>query len=166
MSDADPQQTPNLPGCSTAPRRWTPGISRVGEKFELLLGRNSLVTLSGYGRNMSPTFLARYVSPWALKRDKAHQQQVAALRERDGDNCRRCRRPIHFDLPRGHDKGPAVESFVSTSDGESQALENLCLCHSRCNAAGEDHTDEVTERIRRRNEAALFAKPRRKAARR
>jgi hypothetical protein len=114
---------------------------------------------------MSPTSLARYVSPWALKRDKAHQQQVAMLRQRDGDTCRRCRRAIRFDLPRDHDKGPKVEAILTTVSGDPEDLQNLCLCHGRCNAAGEDHTDEVTERIRRRNEAALFAKPRRKAAR-
>jgi hypothetical protein len=113
---------------------------------------------------MSPMSLAKYVSPWTLKRDKEKQQRVAALRQRDGDDCRRCRRPIRFDLPPGHDKGPAVQSIAASS--ADQNLESLCLCHSRCNAAGEDHTDEVTERIRRRNEAALFAKPRKKAARR
>lgn len=109
---------------------------------------------------MSPMSLARYVSPWTLKRDRVRQQRVAALRKRDGDDCRRCRRPIRFDLPPGHDKGPSVQS-IAGGDG----LENLCLCHGRCNAAGEDHTDEVTERIRRRSEAALFARPGRKAAR-
>jgi hypothetical protein len=114
---------------------------------------------------MSPMSLAKYASPWTLKRDKAKQQRVAALRQRDGDDCRRCRRPIRFDLPPGHDKGPSVQS-VSTSGGREESLDSLCLCHSRCNAAGEDHTDEVTQRIRRRNEAALFAKPRKKAARR
>ena len=105
--------------------------------------------------------LARYVSPWTLTRDKAKQQQVAALRQRDGDDCRRCRRPIRFDLAPGHDKGPAIQSIASSKD--EAGLDILCLCHSRCNAAGEDHTAEVTERIRRRNEAALFAKPRKKA---
>jgi len=105
--------------------------------------------------HMSPTFLARYVSPWAVKRDKQHQQRVAALRQRDGDHCRRCRRPISFDLPRGHDKGPKVEPIGQSA--ESQDLESLCLCHGRCNAAGEDHTPEVTERIRRKSEAALLS---------
>jgi hypothetical protein len=113
---------------------------------------------------MSPMSLARFVSPWALRRDREKQQQVADLRRRDGDDCRRCRRPIRFDLPPGHDKGPTIESIAGP--GEAQGLEALCLCHGRCNAAGEDHTDEVAERIRRRNEAALFARPRRKAARR
>src|SRR5690349_19550952 len=109
---------------------------------------------------MSPTFLARYVSPWTLRRDRAHQQRVAALRQRDGDDCRRCRRPIRFDLPRDHDRGPKVESIVAPAAHEPEDLDNLCLCHGRCNAAGEDHTPEVTERIRRRNEAALLSSAR------
>jgi hypothetical protein len=113
---------------------------------------------------MSPMSLARSVSPWILKRDKAQQQRVEAIRQRDGDDCRRCRRPIRFDLPPGHDKGPTVQS-VAGPVGRQDSIDNLCLCHGRCNSAGEDHTDEVTERIRRRNEAALFTKPRRKAAR-
>jgi len=109
---------------------------------------------------MSPTFLARYVSPWALKRDKEHQQRVAALRQRDGDNCRRCRRPIRFDLPRDHDKGPKVETVATQIASEPQDFDNLCLCHGRCNAAGEDSTTEVTERIRRKNEADLLVSSR------
>jgi hypothetical protein len=107
---------------------------------------------------MSPRSLARYVSPWTLKRDKEQERRVAALRQRDGDECRRCRRPIRVDLPRGHDKGPKVESIAERTD--VQELEGLCLCHGRCNAAGEDHTTEVTERIRRRNEAALLSSSR------
>jgi hypothetical protein len=107
---------------------------------------------------MTRSFIAKYVSPW---KDKQSQQRVAALRERDGDHCRRCRRPIRFDLPRGHDKGPKVECIAGETAEEARRLENLCLCHGRCNAAGADHTDEVTERIRRKSEAALLAKPRR-----
>jgi len=108
--------------------------------------------------------LAKYVSPWTLKRDKAQQQRVAALRQRDGDTCRRCRREIRFELQPGHDKGPTSESVMNAADGDPQDLDNLCLCHARCNAAGEDKTSEVTERIRRKNEAELLSS-RRKARR-
>jgi hypothetical protein len=58
--------------------------------------------------DMTRSFIATYVSPWVLGRDKQLQQKLAALRERDGDNCRRCRRPIRFDLPRGHDWSETV----------------------------------------------------------
>ena len=111
--------------------------------------------------DMTRSFIATYVSPWVLGRDKQLQQKLAALRERDGDNCRRCRRPIRFDLPRGHDKGPQIERIAPDSASEPRRIDNLCLTHGRCNAAGADNTDEVTERIRRKNEAALLSKPRR-----
>lgn len=110
---------------------------------------------------MTRSSILTYITPWALGRDKKMQQKVAALRERDGDNCRRCRRPIRFDLPRGHDKGPKIECIAPDSAEEAQRVDNFCLCHGRCNAAGADNTDEVTERIRRKNEAALLSKPRR-----
>ena len=115
---------------------------------------------------MTRSFIAKYVSPWALRKDKQLLQRVAALRERDGDNCRRCRRPIRFDLTRGHDKGPKVQLIASDAAEEAQRLDQLCLCHLRCHAAGADNTDEVTERIRRKGEAALLSSSRRSAGRR
>jgi hypothetical protein len=107
---------------------------------------------------MSRFDLARFVTPWKFRREQ-QERRLSALRERDGDDCRRCRRPIRFDLPPGHDKGPKVEAILPDG-GYDQALENLCLCHGRCNAAGLDHTDEVTERIRRKSEAELLANSR------
>lgn len=107
---------------------------------------------------MSRFDLARFVTPWKFRREQ-QERRLAALRERDGDDCRRCRRPIRFDLPPGHDKGPRVEPILA-GDGGDGTLENLCLCHGRCNAAGLDHTDEVTERIRRKGEAELLASSR------
>jgi hypothetical protein len=114
---------------------------------------------------MTRSFIAKYVSPWALRKDKQQQQRVAALRERDGDNCRRCRRPIRFDLPRGHDKGPKLECIAMAAE-EGEQLDSLCLCHTRCNSAGADNTDEVVERIRRKSEAALLSSSRRSRGRR
>lgn len=106
---------------------------------------------------MTRSFIATYVSPWALRKGKRLQQRVDALRQRDGDSCRRCRRPIRFDLPAGHDKGPKLERIVP-GDSRDEAIENLCLCHGRCNAAGADNTDEVAERIRRKSEAELLSR--------
>jgi hypothetical protein len=37
------------------------------------------------------------------------------------------------------------------------------LCHRRCNGEGADHTREVQERVRRKNEAVLFSKTRKRA---
>jgi len=109
---------------------------------------------------MSRSIIAKYVTPWAFKREREEQRRIAELRSRDGDNCRRCRRPIRFDLVRGHDKGPAIETIASAPTDEPLELENLCLCHGRCNADSGDNTLEVTERVRRRSEAELFAKSR------
>ena len=113
---------------------------------------------------MTSPSIARLLTPWKLKRERA-ADQVRQLRSRDGDNCARCRRPLRFDLPDGHDQGPKVEPRPAASTGDT--LDRLCLCHARCNQAKVDHTGEVAERMRRKAEAALFAKSRtrkRKAA--
>ena len=108
---------------------------------------------------MSRAIIAKYVTPWKFRREQ-DAQRVAALRQRDGEDCRRCRRPIRFDLPRGHDKGPKIE-LASPADGRTgDALDTVFLCHGRCNSAGADNTAEISERIRRRSEAALFTKAR------
>ncbi|MFL6754487.1 MAG: HNH endonuclease [Sphingomicrobium sp.] len=112
---------------------------------------------------MSRIMIARYVNPWKYKREQAEAERMSALRARDGDNCARCRRPMRFDLPAGYDQGAAVEEVVPNADGSAEDLGNLRLCHRRCNASGVDHTDEVSERMRRRNEAALFANHRKRA---
>jgi hypothetical protein len=112
---------------------------------------------------MTRKFIAKYVSGWALRRD---QQHLIAIRARDGDNCRRCRRPMRFDLPEGHDKAPVVQSILSGPAAKGAPLDDLCLCHRRCNADSADNTVEIKERIRRKNEAELFSKSRKRARRR
>jgi len=105
-----------------------------------------------------------YLNPWAYRRRKV-QERLDALRARDGDDCRRCRRPMRFDLPRGHDQGPRLEPIHPGASDETSALDDLCLTHVRCNAPGADHTGEVTERMRRRSETALLSPPRKRANR-
>lgn len=95
--------------------------------------------------------IAKYFNPWMFKRDR-RQQRFAALRQRDGDNCWRCRRPMRFDLPRGHGNAPGIEHKLPKSMGGTMALNNLCLCHGRCNWALGDNTPEVKERMRLRAE--------------
>jgi hypothetical protein len=102
--------------------------------------------------------IARLVTPWKFRRDR-DRERVDALRQRDGDACRRCRRPIRFDLPDDHDRGPAIESVLA-ANGDAPTLDCLCLTHGRCNADGIDHTDEVQERVRRKNEAELLSRAR------
>ena len=109
---------------------------------------------------MTRSFIAKYVSPWALRKSKEREQRLAVLRQRDGDNCRRCRRPLRFDLPKGHDQAPTIQEIVRVSSDEPPHIDNLCLCHQRCNALGADNTGEVKERIRRKGEAELFSKSR------
>jgi hypothetical protein len=98
--------------------------------------------------------IVRLLTPWRLKRER-DAKRLAALRQRDGDSCARCRRPMRFDLPSGHEQAVKIEPFGSN---------DFRLCHPRCNQPGLDLTGEVTERVKRKNEAALFAKPRRKKA--
>ena len=86
---------------------------------------------------------------------------MSALRERDGDNCRRCRRPIRFDLPSGHDRGARIEP-VGAGPSSHKSIDGLCLTHGRCNSEPADHTAEVRERLRPKREAELFSKARRK----
>jgi 5-methylcytosine-specific restriction endonuclease McrA len=107
---------------------------------------------------MSSFDLSRYVTPWKYKRLQREAEQVRALKLRDGENCARCRRPMRFDLPHGHDQGARIEEIVPTGSGSEPDLGNLRLTHRRCNASGIDHTGEVTERMRRKSEAELFAK--------
>lgn len=109
-----------------------------------------------------PAAIARYLNPWKARREE-REQRIAALRGRDGDNCTRCRRPMRFDLTDGHDQGPRIEDIVPTAGGIPPALDNQCLCHGRCNGVGADNTVEVLERIRRQNEADLFANSRKTA---
>ena len=106
------------------------------------------------------SFLIKYLNPWKYRRQQA-AKRMSALRQRDGDNCARCRRPMRFDLVEGHDQGAAAEPVVP--DG-GDSLDNFRLCHPRCNPSGVDHTEEVTMRVRRKNEAELFAKARAKRA--
>lgn len=106
---------------------------------------------------MPQSAIARYLAPWAYRRQR-EAERLQVLRSRDGEGCARCRRPLRFDLPAGHDQGPRVERIVPGSDDPG----NLRLTHRRCNAPGLDHTDEVGERIRRKAEAELFTKSRKR----
>lgn len=103
--------------------------------------------------------IVRYLNPWKARREE-REQRIAELRGRDGDECRRCRRPIRFDLTDGHDQGPKIETIAAVPRDAPVEVGNQCLCHGRCNSVGSDHTAEVQERRRRQNEAELFARSR------
>ena len=104
---------------------------------------------------MSSTTILRFVNPRKFRREQeAHR--LDALRKRDGDECRRCRRPMRFDLADGHDLGARVEQLLPGAE----ELENLCLTHRRCIPDSADVTPQVLERVRRKSEAELFSKAR------
>lgn len=110
---------------------------------------------------MPVSTLSRYLTPWRFKRRQA-EARIGALRERDGERCARCRRPISFERPAGHDLAAKIER-VRTGPGPDR-LDDLCLTHGRCNTPGRDHTDEVMDRLRPTREADLFVKAREKRA--
>jgi 5-methylcytosine-specific restriction endonuclease McrA len=110
---------------------------------------------------MSRSVIIKYVNPWKFRREQ-NEERLRALRQRDGENCTRCRRPLRFDLPDGHDMGATIEEILPKSAGGTEALDNLCLTHVRCNAKSGCDTAEVKERARVKNEAALFAKSRKR----
>ena len=107
--------------------------------------------------------IAKYLNPWMFVRDKK-RQRFAAIRQRDGDDCWRCKRPMHFDLPRGHERAPTIEHLTPKSKGGTNELGNLRLCHGRCNWAMGDSTLEVKERMRRKAEEVVVPVPKRRAA--
>ena len=106
--------------------------------------------------------ITKYLIPWKYKREQ-NARLVAEVRRRNGDNCSRCRRPIRFDLKDGHDQGPKIEHVVHAVNGGKDEFQNLCLTHGRCNPAGADNTVEAKERTRRKNEAELFSRSKRRA---
>ena len=105
--------------------------------------------------------LAQLFTPWRFRREQ-ERQRVSALRQRDGDTCARCRRPLRFDLPAGHDLAAKVEEAGAAE--ANGGLASLCLTHGRCHAAGQDHTEEVIGRLRPEREAELLAKARTRRA--
>lgn len=113
--------------------------------------------MTRYTGRMS-TSLARYLNPWKFRREE-QERKIAELRHRDGDNCTRCRRPVRFDFPTGHDLSPKIEAMGA---GDADSVEHCCLTHMRCNAQAGDNTAEVQERVRRKGEAALFNEARTK----
>lgn len=113
---------------------------------------------------MAQTSIAKYLKLWLLKAEKS-RQRVEALRIRDGENCRRCRRPMRFDLPAGHDRAPSVQQIQALANGGAVALDNLCLTHGRCNAEAGDNTHQVQERVQLRQQEAAKPRKRRKPAR-
>lgn len=114
---------------------------------------------------MTSGTIIKFVAPWKFRREQ-NEQRMKALRMRDGDACRRCKRELRFDLPNGHDLSAKIEAILPKSAGGTEDLDNLCLTHGRCNAKSGCDTAQVKERARLKNEAALFANSKQKRRRR
>lgn len=125
---------------------------------------NPTVSFRVYTGRMSASLLVRYVNPWRFRRQQ-NEARITSLRHRDGDTCKRCKRPMRFDLPDGHDLMPRIEEIEPGAAGAIESLDNLCLTHVRCNAKHGCDTAEVKERARIKHEAALFAKSKQKRRR-
>jgi 5-methylcytosine-specific restriction endonuclease McrA len=108
-----------------------------------------------------PSLITKFLNPWRYQRE-LREERTAALRERDGDNCARCRRPIRFDRPAGHDQGAKIEPIQSQDARGPETLDNLCLTHGRCNTKAGDDTAAVMERLRPKREAELLPKARKR----
>lgn len=104
---------------------------------------------------MPAKLLSACLNPWQSRREQA-QRRVDELRHRDGDTCRRCRRPMRFDLPLGDDRAPKAERILPAA-GRAEALDQFVLCHVRCNQGMIDHTAQVQERRAKRHGALGIA---------
>jgi len=98
---------------------------------------------------MTRSSIVRLLTPHMFKRGE-RQRQLDLLRQRDGDNCRRCRRPLRFDVPSGHHRAPTFQPLAPFAGGAAIDVDALCLCHVRCNGDPADSTLEVLERVRLR----------------
>ena len=105
--------------------------------------------------------IVTYLNPLSRRRER-EQRFVQLLRERDGGECRRCRRPMRFDLLPGHELGARIEQFVHGAAPASGSIDNLCLTHGRCNRKAGHDTREVADRARQKAEIEMFDRDREK----
>lgn len=69
-----------------------------------------------------------------LRDSRRRRRVVAKLRERDGDNCQICGKPIDFTLTgTGSRRAPSLDHKVPRYAGGSSGQSNLRLAHIRCN---------------------------------
>jgi 5-methylcytosine-specific restriction endonuclease McrA len=70
----------------------------------------------------------------AARLGKNRRRVFANLRERYGDNCHWCGRPMDFDT-REQPLSPSVEHLIPKSVGGTNKQGNLRLAHLHCNQA-------------------------------
>lgn len=74
--------------------------------------------------------------------------KVAALRERDGENCWRCGNKMRFGGIPNVGKAATVEHLQPLSKGGTWAMDNLALCHVGCNRHMKDFDRAYKEKMR------------------
>ena len=90
---------------------------------------------------------AKWFSPWMFARDKK-RQRFDAVRKRDGDQCWHCGNPMRFGRPFNIGKAATIEHWLPKALGGTSALDNLRLCHVRCNRHLGANSPEQKERMR------------------
>lgn len=65
--------------------------------------------------------------------------KIDLLLARDGNQCWYCDKPINFELRSPSKLAGTLEHLVAKSLGGKSTLDNLALCHAKCNAHLRDH---------------------------
>lgn len=81
---------------------------------------------------MAKKSIAKYLNPWMFKRQKK-RERLTALLARDGDLCWHCGNKMRLGPPHNIGKAVTIEHYLPKAMGGTSALENLRLCHVRCN---------------------------------
>lgn len=76
--------------------------------------------------------------------------KVKRLRERDGEDCWLCSRPIDFAAKPNSASAWSIEHLLAKKHGGCGKIENLVLCHPPCNRELRDLC--VAEKIQRRED--------------
>ncbi|HEU4499642.1 MAG TPA: HNH endonuclease signature motif containing protein, partial [Sphingomicrobium sp.] len=74
----------------------------------------------------------RFLPHW-LRRHLERKAARDAVRQRDGDNCWQCHRPMRFGPPFNVGKAATIEHRLALAHGGTWDLDNLVLCHLGCN---------------------------------
>ena len=91
---------------------------------------------------------------WFFQR-KAKKSKLAAVRQRDGDDCWFCGNAMRFGGIPNTRKYATLEHLQPLSKGGTSAMENLALCHKSCNGHLKDfdrtHKQKMRAGMRARN---------------
>jgi len=94
----------------------------------------------------------KQVPPWFapgwVHRLAAKHGRKARLRGLHGDNCWRCNQPVRFEGPPNCGRAATIEHVLPRSQGGTNALDNLRLCHVGCNRHLGARSPEEKERMR------------------